>query len=54
MQIFKNFLGEHAPGPPSVVFGTCLKLPLPKKTTLENVTKIGVPYLKKILNTPLT
>ena len=49
--MFKNFPGEHAPGPSGAFFcsSTCFKLILPEKTTaLEKMLKFGVPSLKKI------
>ena len=43
MQIFKIFPGEPARGPPKSRFWnlSCLKLNLPEKNALEQVTKIG-------------
>ena len=56
MQIFKNFSGQHAPGPPleSFLLLKLLKINSAVKTMLEKMTKIGAPFLKKILNTCLT
>ena len=53
---FKNFSGEHAPGPSGAIFcsSTCFKLILPEKTTLEQMLKFGVLFLKKFLITPQT
>ena len=52
-----NPTGFHLrPGPPleSFLVLTLLKINSAEKTTLEKLTKIGAPSLKKILNTPLT
>ena len=40
MQNFKNFPGEHAPGPPRAVFSSiCFKFSLPEKhTIIKDVT----------------
>ena len=53
MQIFKNFSGEHAPGPPRTFldFLISFKLVLPKKKTLEKIVEI-MPLLSKFLATP--
>ena len=56
IQIFKNFLEEHAPELPLSRFCylSCLKLTPPEKKYASKVRKFGAPSQKKFLNTPLT
>ena len=50
-----NFQGSMPPDPlESFLLLKLLEITLPGKIALEKVTKFGVLFLKKILNTPLT